>query len=433
MAGESQQGPLPLADAIIQWAEPTLIEAIKIAEAAFAPDQLLVWGRPSLSTIAVRRANPFRIRPARRELVDLDRAWEAVFADWRYRLERGEILLEGIDTFALRQTGPVRIPNQRAAELLFDPAAGAVRLGITTYVGVVVTRVMRAPDTMTGQEGSTLLELPLSDALLEWGNPQSVLLYKAAQARILELQMLAVKPSTGNAHLAPVQTTASRMAETERLRRSMPHLQASLVSDVRRKIECGELAIAGVMTYPRRTEKREPIPGLWAADFFFDVAASRINVVQFGRTTHAYTAVVVAGPGRREASPAAEHDAQDGSAADVERPAAREDDGDPPSSSEAPAPPVATLGDGERETGGEVPAPKRHSRFPWPELIAIARDRLQTRKRLNKDEASVLLAEFVRLHPGRRAPAYREVLDHVRSIYDEAAKATAPRFPLDGP
>jgi hypothetical protein len=201
-----------------------------------------------------------------------------------------------------------------------------------------------------------------------------------------------------------------------------------LISDVRQKIERGELSIMGVMTFPSRGTEREPIPRLWASDFFFDVDAGRVHVVQFGRTSHVFVAVVIAGPAKPETPSTLAADPQREGAVSC----SEKDSDKAASGSGDAAKPGAEVESSDREDfASEVPTGNKRRRFPRAELIAIACDRLQARKRLNKEEAHCLLAEFERLHPGRRPPAFREVLDHLRVIYDEAAKARAPRFPPD--
>ena len=83
------------------------------------------------------------------------------------------------------------------------------------------------------------------------------------------------------------------------------------------------------------------------------------------------------------------------------------------------------------ELAAQAALADRRRRFPRSELVAIVRTRLHDRRGLNKDEARALVAEFRRLHPGRREPKYREVLDHVQSLYDEALALGIPRIPLD--
>jgi hypothetical protein len=64
-----------------------------------------------------------------------------------------------------------------------------------------------------------------------------------------------------------------------------------LEADFRRRIEQGEIHLAGVSTWPLRETERRPIPNLWAADLVFDFRNSLVNVVQYQYSTHRYVAV----------------------------------------------------------------------------------------------------------------------------------------------
>ena len=145
MNPESLEGPVSLAHALINWTEPTLIEAIRAETAKVDPAELDRTGRYTLESIFSERRKPQRGRTlylAKNPFAALDRAWDRLFNHVRLLIEQGIIVLKGFDNLALSFTGPVAewIPPTSASELDFDPAAGAVFLNIHTYTTVSAYR-----------------------------------------------------------------------------------------------------------------------------------------------------------------------------------------------------------------------------------------------------------------------------------------------------
>ena len=301
MEAESRNGPLPLADAMLEWSEPALIEAIRAEEVALAAsggiDHFL------LADLRTSRRSPkrsFGFISSFSPTAALERAWEALYAVWRFRIECGEVCLTGNNTLQILEPGSIILPRQRAAELRFDPAAGAVFLEASTYVGVTATRVVGAP-SVAGTVTPLTREFSIADALIEWGDPGLVQQFSDMQVQIDEVSK---KPRLSLVETATPTGVKSGLVDNTltkaRLEGERDKLRKQLIEDIRKKVERGKLGIAGVQTFPMREVARKPIPGVWASDVWFDVDADKVNVVAFGQITHGFVAVIVSGPARPE-------------------------------------------------------------------------------------------------------------------------------------
>ncbi|HYF08841.1 MAG TPA: hypothetical protein VD970_14555 [Acetobacteraceae bacterium] len=94
METDSRVGPLPLADALIAWSDPALVDAIRVEEAKFAPGRLEELDHYTLADVRTLRRRPDRMLSAhqllaQRHTTALDQAWERLFAAFRLRVERG--------------------------------------------------------------------------------------------------------------------------------------------------------------------------------------------------------------------------------------------------------------------------------------------------------------------------------------------------------
>lgn len=134
---------LPLAEALIAWSDPALIEAIRTEEAKVPTKTLEAFDRYTLTSIlSERRApNQGRILSLSRTGVEaLDRAWDRLFAAFRFRIESGDFGLEGTCTLPGKEGGRKLLVPDLAATFKFDPAGGAVFVGFSTYLRVVASR-----------------------------------------------------------------------------------------------------------------------------------------------------------------------------------------------------------------------------------------------------------------------------------------------------
>lgn len=412
MATDSRVGPLPLADALIDWSDPALVDAIRAEEAKFPPGRLEELDHYTLADVRTLRRNPKGYRPmsSREATAALDRSWARLIAAFRHRVERGEFWLEGAQTITFGNPGPVPLPRELAAQYDIDPPAGAVKVGVMTYVGVTVQRVLATVDS-PGNAPAPRRDLPLLEAFSTWQDPDLA-------ARVRKLQVMA----SGMSHVAPPEDE-SGLTDEQRSRRAVTLLALAYTPekalelalrdqlvDFRRKIEAGDLEIAGVQTYPERETERRPIPALWASDFSFDFENNKVSVVQFNRVKYMYIAVMVSGPQPPEQAPP-------------------ETWSMPPD--EAAPPPLDDPESDQQSSDVDDTVIGRAGRPPFPmdDFVAIARSRLDRRRPTNKEEAYELLREFERLNPGRKVPAYREVRDHASRIYMAAAADAVPLIP----
>jgi hypothetical protein len=164
MQTESHPGPLPLADALIAWSDPAFIEAIRRETAKLDPDVLTRMDRYTLDSIRVERRKPQRGRilslvPT--GLSAFDRAWDRLFNHFRLKVEQGLVELQGVDTLSIGRLERERIPSARASEMTFDPAGGAVFVGIRIYTNVIVS--WRNDVSVWGDEPRTPEPIPEAD------------------------------------------------------------------------------------------------------------------------------------------------------------------------------------------------------------------------------------------------------------------------------
>lgn len=281
---------------MIEWSDPALLDAIRVAEAALAGAGVGPTDHFKLADLRKKRRSPRRppgFTMPFSPTAQLEQAWEALYSTWRFKIESGAISLKGSSTLPVLNPGTIELPKERAAEFLFDPAAGAVFIGLSTYVGVTATRTGRVAPTA---ESTTTCELPLADALIEWGDPNLVQRLRKLEERKAEFLKQDQQRATLPAGVKLV--AVHRSPEELSLPAALEAVRKALVEDLRKKIERGTLSIAGVQTYPVREFDRKPIPGYWASDFWFDIPADKVSIVQFNRATHIYVATVIAGPKR---------------------------------------------------------------------------------------------------------------------------------------
>jgi hypothetical protein len=146
-AGRADPNPITLRVALLRWSDPVLIEAVRQAEAPFASDSLMAHGRFDLGGGASRTSpdddeddDEDDAEHARRRL---SAAWERLRQDFRDRIQRGEIHLQGVQTAPERQSHPAPLNGLWAAEFSFDFPAGRIVVGPThplRYAAVVASR-----------------------------------------------------------------------------------------------------------------------------------------------------------------------------------------------------------------------------------------------------------------------------------------------------
>jgi hypothetical protein len=142
-------------------------------------------------------------------------------------------------------------------------------------------------------------ELPLREALIQWCDPLLVQRIRLVEeiVPVADTQTSGrprLSDSAGNPKAWRLEKYAGVLLHDGEIRPRGVFFETwkRLEADFRRRVERGEIHLAGVSTWPMRETERRPIPNLWAADFSFNFGASRINVVQFQYATHSYVAVV---------------------------------------------------------------------------------------------------------------------------------------------
>lgn len=416
---DSRCGPLSLADALIAWSDPGLVDAVRHAEARVPADELLSLDRWRLDDLGSLRRPPrrFRMPCFGRPAVDtLDAAWDWLFGAFRLMVERGEVVLEGTPTIAFGPPARKRILRERAAEVVFDPPAGAVFLCLEGYVGVTAVRsapgIERAAagDLEAGRERGP--GLSIRDALLAWAEPTLLERVRRLERLVADVngRQLRFPRLFGRSLPASFDWSTTPPAEAMQPEASLAKAWTDLLADMRRRFEAGEWEVKGVQTFPLREAARAPIPGFWAAEFHFDVEANTIRVVQFNRTVQTYTAVEV----RKVAGCPVSVSGDAEAVAQPVRPTrvdVREDN----RQKEEPA---LLAGEGRRRAGRVA--------FPLELMVDIAVE-LGGEDWPNQGAAAYHLREaFKKKFPGVKPPAERTIFDHVAEIYRLRALRAAP-------
>jgi len=300
MHADSRQGLLPLADAMLEWSDPALVEAIRAEEARFEPGELEQLGHYTLADVRLLRRSPrlpVSMGPSWGPTADLERAWKRLFGAFRLLIECGEIRLRGVPTVSFGEPAAEDLPQGRAAALLFDPAAGAVFLGIATYVGVTATRGKAGEQVSVGHAPADGPALPLRDAIAAWCEPRLVRHVREIEARVRDEEIRAIgRVRLGPGPDVPPPASAPTYMQSVATKPALSAAWEALLNDLRQKIERGELRLRAVQTWPLRQAERDDVPGLWASEFWFDLDANRINVVQFNHTARTFSAVLVSRP-----------------------------------------------------------------------------------------------------------------------------------------
>ena len=283
MTADSHDAPAPLAEAILTWSDPALLEAVKAAEANFAAEDLERAGRDPLATLLVRRMRPRRGRPvnlAGNPYRPLDQAWDRVLDAFRLMIERGEVHLLG------RQMAPAvsdrvePLPVAWATGLDFDIRGAAVFFRERAFVAVTAGRGP-APVAFAALDGAETR--PLAEALTHWTNPSLVAAVRAEERKYTPFDV------HGFYRLADRRL---QLSADDELRQPSPNAGwagppsmeglvaawRTLERDLRDRLVRGEFHLVGVRSAPMRETAHTPLPGLWAADFDFNFAFDRVKV-----------------------------------------------------------------------------------------------------------------------------------------------------------
>jgi hypothetical protein len=141
--GGTDPNPIPLRAALLRWSDPVLIEAVRQAEAPFASDRLMAHGCFDLGGGASRTSSDDDEDDDEHVWRKLNAAWERLRQDFRDRIQRGEIHLQGVQTAPERQSHPAPLNGLWAAEFSFDFPAGRIAVGgihTLRYTAVVASR-----------------------------------------------------------------------------------------------------------------------------------------------------------------------------------------------------------------------------------------------------------------------------------------------------
>lgn len=202
---------LPLSDGIVALCDPELVKAVQRAEAPFAP-QLLAWEeRPHLGG-GKARYEPGRYVSSdhmRREHALLRVTWDALFDDFRRRIEDGQIHLSGVQTRPEPQETRTSIPGVWAADYIFNFKDGSVSGNGRRYVAVRMSSkplvamsvaaegVVPLPAAADESAADTTEAGPTPGALRRGGRPKAEPLIREALERHWEYVSGLARPSSG--------------------------------------------------------------------------------------------------------------------------------------------------------------------------------------------------------------------------------------------
>jgi hypothetical protein len=283
MEVDSPQPALPLAEAITTWSDPALVGALDAAEAPFPPQQRVQFLREWMAEIARCRAQgvPARSSTTNPPIQALERAWQDLFVGFNARVASGDIVLWGKMLKPIARSDAEPLPAAWARDLLYLPYRGTVIVRENAYEDVVVERPVYASAAVErlararGARGP----IPLSAALREWTDP--VLLGEVCRCeRRYTPNELTAFPSH------PILSDPADLAKPSKSSWSLgpPSFNdliaawRALENDLRARLARGEFHLRGVMTQPQRTTEQVGLPGVWAADFWFDFRRDTITV-----------------------------------------------------------------------------------------------------------------------------------------------------------
>lgn len=295
MGSEPRQGPLPLAEAILAWSEPHLIDAIRAAEAQFHPDEWARLDRDPLDKITDRRMQPRRGRTINLagpdpRLRPLDRAWEAVLNALRLKVERGEICLTGRMIRPDMRAEADPIPSVWATELHFDVRGAAIFIRDQVYAAVTAampSRDKRLVGTVregaagpSGEDAPASREadrLTLLQAIVRWSDAKLVARVQDEERKLIAYELHQYPmPKLLDESEWRQPTSRSWMVPTDYV--FLTAAWNDLIIDFRTRLVRGEFHLRGVMAQPHRARTEDVLPGVWAADYRFDFLHDAVSL-----------------------------------------------------------------------------------------------------------------------------------------------------------
>ena len=362
---------LSLRDMLVRWCAPTLVAAVRTAEAKFTDDQIRAACPCSLGGAAPAVRNQNELNPKTLDWVQqcLRVPWNDLVADLRSRIMASRIELTGVPAGSGEGTKPQRIPPSYVEAYAFDFVSNAVLWHQGGWGAVTASLNTEAADL----EHEPDRPLPLRTAMLSLCDEALVDRYETAKMAtdIVRAVRQGSLPSDRR-------RLCARNSETERGILEYPWMaqlapaRAELLADFRTRIATGEVELVGLQTAPVLAAEPARLSPAWAMRMQFDWRQQTVSVER------ALFVDVVGTVKQRTATP---------------------------------------------RTSNQPPKRGRPS-FPMDELVAIACTRLGTRAASRKGEADALLAEFQRRHPSTKPPTVRTIEDHVARIYATAIRTT---------
>ena len=268
MTDDSRPPAVGLAQAVLDWINPVLLDAVRAAEAQCDLDELERLLRDPIARILDRRARPQRGRVIQLggrppEIAAWDRAWDAVINALRLKVESGDLILTGRMIRPDTRTEAEPIPSAWATELDFDPRGSAVFVRDATYVNVMCRRsaVGCVPGHAPADSATCPTELPLREGVLQWCDPwlaRGVLRAEEPKDRPLIVSDYdPLDPSVGD----PPQEVPGR---------TVAGAWATIEQDFRRRLELEELFLTAVPIDPDIAPLAVTLPSAWAYALSFD-------------------------------------------------------------------------------------------------------------------------------------------------------------------
>lgn len=303
MHAEPRCGPLPLADALIEWSDPELVQTVRKVETPFSAEELDALDTdfaervtPAHRVLGPDPYPPFHPDP---HIADLFEAWGKLAMAFALMALRGDVILLGI------QTKPSIYPRTAMLHVAVQLPRLSVRSntalqGDRFYSHMTARRAPPDPLDLFREDKAALSGgrgLELREALIAWGDLELVKAIRRIERHIVEVQRVSLKwPRLFEPAEAPAERCTLQVGEAVALAEKLGVAWKALQQSARRMIEREEWLVSGAQIWPERRTSRTQVPCVWAAEFFFDVDANKITVVQFGAAFQVYTAVLISRP-----------------------------------------------------------------------------------------------------------------------------------------
>ena len=136
--------PLPahlkLLNALVQWCNPALVDAVRIAERGYTMHDLVTYPQPKLTPPDEWRQPSGQDWMVQTIFTGLNWAWRALHADFRQQVEDCALFMEGVEVTDTYDQESQILSGTFAAEYVFDFELNTVRLGKKRYVAITVSR-----------------------------------------------------------------------------------------------------------------------------------------------------------------------------------------------------------------------------------------------------------------------------------------------------